>query len=300
MRAHFEKLSSGSAPLLAFERVDVEFPFHWHYHPEYELTLIVNSHGQRLVGDGIADYGPGDLVLLGPNLPHSWRSGPVKLSRDEYHRAVVIQFRENFLGEEFFKLEEMDQIVRMLKRSAAGLSFGHTKTGFKVAEKMAAIPSRSSARKILSLLEILLDLASEPNARALSTDRLRPMCRVEDQQRIEAVCSHLNTHFDQEIDFSELARKVHMDQAALCRFFKRATGRTMTAYVNEMRVGAAAQLLTDTDLSILEIGFKAGFGNYSNFNRQFKRIKGYGPRMLRRQFQSSGRAQLAPADVAPG
>lgn len=288
MKAHFEKLSSGAGALLAFERVDVEFPFHWHYHPEYELTLIVNSHGQRLVGDGIADYGPGDLVLLGPNLPHSWRSGPVKPPKDEYHRAVVVQFREDFLGEAFFKLEAMDPVARMLRRAASGLAFGHTKMGRRVAEKIEAIPSYSPARKIVGLLEILVDLAGEPGAKTLSTDRLRPMCRVEDQQRIEAICSHLNEHFDEEINFSELARKVHMDQAALCRFFKRATGRTMTAYVNEMRVGAAAQLLTDTDLSILEIGFKVGFGNYSNFNRQFKRIKGHGPRMLRRQFQGNG------------
>ena len=145
MRAHFEKVSSGSASLLAFDRIDLEFPFYWHYHPEFELTLIVNSHGQRLVGDGIADYGPGDLVLLGPNLPHSWRSGPVKLPREQWHRAVVIQFRENFLGEEFFRLAEMEPIVRLLKRSAAGLSFGHTKTGQAVAQKMVAFSSYSPA-----------------------------------------------------------------------------------------------------------------------------------------------------------
>ena len=273
--------------MLAFDRIDLEFPFYWHYHPEFELTLIVNSHGQRLVGDGIADYGPGDLVLLGPNLPHSWRSGPMKLPREQWHRAVVIQFRENFLGEEFFRLAEMEPIVRLLKRSAAGLSFGHTKTGHAIAQKMVAFSSYSPARRIVNLMSILLDMASEPDAKVLSTDRVRPMCRVEDQQRIEAVCSHLNDHFDQEIDFAALSQKVHMDQAALCRFFKRATGRTMTAYVNEMRVGAAAQLLTDTDLSILDIGFQVGFGNYSNFNRQFKRIKGYGPRMLRQQFLSN-------------
>ena len=111
MRAHFEKVSSGAASLLAFERVDLEFPFYWHYHPEFELTLIVDSHGQRLVGDGIADYGPGDLVLLGPNLPHSWRSGPVHLSTESCHRAVVVQFREDFLGKPFFQLDEMETIV---------------------------------------------------------------------------------------------------------------------------------------------------------------------------------------------
>jgi transcriptional regulator GlxA family with amidase domain len=112
------------------------------------------------------------------------------------------------------------------------------------------------------------------------------MCRVEDQQRIDAICLYLSRQYAEDIDFVELARRVHMDQTSLCRFFKRATGRTMTTYVNELRVGAAAQLLTDTDQNILQIGFDVGFGNYSNFNRQFKRIKGYTPRMLRRQFLS--------------
>jgi AraC-like DNA-binding protein len=300
MRAHFEKVSSGAASLLAFERVDLEFPFYWHYHPEFELTLIVDSHGQRLVGDGIADYGPGDLVLLGPNLPHSWRSGPVHLSTESCHRAVVVQFREDFLGKPFFQLDEMETIVRLLKRSASGLAFGHAANARALAQKIVEFPRLTPARRIIRLLDVLLDLAEESHAKVLSTDRVRPMCRVEDQQRIEQICTYLNERFEEEVNYLEIARRVHMDQASLCRFFKRATGRTMTAYVNEMRVGAAAQLLTDTDLSILEIGFKVGFGNYSNFNRQFKRIKGYGPRTLRQQFLSRDGAQFAAPLISSG
>jgi transcriptional regulator GlxA family with amidase domain len=78
-----------------------------------------------------------------------------------------------------------------------------------------------------------------------------------------------------------------MDLASVCRFFKRASGRTMTTYVNELRVAAATRLLQETDLSVLEVGLRAGFGNYSNFNRQFKKIKGVRPRTLRREFQAS-------------
>lgn len=298
MRAHFEKVTSGSASLLAFERVDFEFPFFWHYHPEFELTLIVDSHGQRLVGDGIGDYGPGDLVLLGPNLPHSWRSGPVQMAGRECHRAVVIQFRETFLGQEFLRLPEMAPVVRLLRKSACGLSFGHTEPGRRAAQKVVGFLSQSPAQRIVDILEILVLLSSERDPITLSTDRVRPMCRVEDQQRIESVCAHLSSHFDEEVDFAELAGSLHMDQASLCRFFKRATGRTMTTYLNELRVGAAAQLLTTTDLSVLDIGFQVGFGNYSNFNRQFKRIKGYGPRALRQQFRSPAeeRNEVVPED----
>jgi len=134
------------------------------------------------------------------------------------------------------------------------------------------------------LLSVLTDLADESGARVLSTLKVKPICRVADQHRIDEICRYLNESFEEEIEFAELSKRFHMDQASLCRFFKRATGRTMTAYLNELRVGAAAQLLINTDDSILDIGFRVGFGNYSNFNRQFKRIKGFGPRSLRRQF----------------
>ena len=282
MQAHFEKLTSGRASFLTFERRDRAFPFYWHYHPEFELTLILDSSGQRLVGDSIADYGPGDLVLLGSNLPHSWRSG--QSGARKIHRAVVTQFRADFLGDRVFTLEEMRPVARLLKRSASGLAFGHTRTGQNAARELAGLPSLSPSRRLLTLLTVLTDLAGDSHARPLSTGKVRPMCRVEDQRRIDDICQYLNRHFDQQIDFTDLACHVHMDQASVCRFFKRATGRTMTTYVNELRVGSASQLLLETDASILDIGFRVGFGNYSNFSRQFKRIKGYGPRYLRQHF----------------
>lgn len=280
----FEKIVSGPSSFFTYERRDLEFPFYWHYHPEYELTLIIESFGQRLVGEGIVDYGPGDLVLLGPNLPHSWRSGPIKSKSNEIHRAVVVQFREDFLGERFFDLKEMESVARLLRRSSNGLAFGHTETGRKVAKYIAEIPSLSPSKRLVMLLSVLLELANENNANVLSSLKVRPICHLADQQRIDAICQYLNQHFEEEIDFATFSDRFHMNQASLCRFFKRATGRTMTAYLNELRVGAAAQLLTNTDESILEICFHVGFGNYSNFNRQFKRIKGFGPRTLRRQF----------------
>jgi AraC-like DNA-binding protein len=288
MKPYFEKIAAGPSSFTAFQRNDPEFPFYWHYHPEYELTLILDSHGQRLVGDGIADYGPGDLVLLGPNVPHSWRSGPVKSAEREVHSAVVVQFREDFLGQKFFELQEMEGVARLLRHASNGLAFGHTETGVKVAKYLAKIPSAPPSKRLVLLLNALVDLAGETLAQVLSSLRVRPICRLADQQRIDAICVYFNEHFEEEIDFAELSERFHMDQASLCRFFKRATGRTMTAYLNELRVGAAAQLLINTDESVLDIAFRVGFGNYSNFNRQFKRIKGFGPRTLRRQFSPEG------------
>jgi AraC-like DNA-binding protein len=291
MKAYFQKVAQGPSSFNAFVRSDPSFPFDWHYHPEYELTLILESKGQRLVGDGIADYGAGDLVLLGPNVPHSWRSAPAPSERA--HRAVVIQFRHDFLGEHFFRLKEMESVARLLKRASSGVAFGHTETGRRIAADLADMPTLHPAKKMAILLSTLVDLAGVRDAQVLSTLQLKPIGRRADQQRIDAVCKYLNEHYDDEIDFANLAHRYQMDQASLCRFFKRATGRTMTAYLNELRVGAAAQLLIDTDQSVLEIGFQVGFGNYSNFNRQFKRIKGFGPRTLRCHFSSDGVTEQA-------
>ncbi len=282
MKAYCEKVPAGAGSLVVFERVDRVFPFDWHYHPEFELTLIVNSRGQRLVGDTLSEYAPGDLVLLGPNLPHTWRSNASK----GMQRAVVVQFRGDSLGEKFLGLQEMLPIARLFGRSACGLGFGHTQCAGRVARRLRRLPSANPSRRLVEFLDILLDLAGEPAARALSADRTGTTSKPGDRERIEVVCQYLDQQLASGIDFARLAGLVHMNQASLCRFFKRAAGRTMTAYVTEARIAAATHLLLETDLSVLEIGFRVGFGNYSNFNRQFKRVKGVSPRALREQVQN--------------
>jgi AraC-like DNA-binding protein len=196
-----------------------------------------------------------------------------------------VQFRRDFLGADFLDLEEMAAVTRLLTASASGLAFGHTAKGRRAAEALMRLISLPAARRLVWLLSILCDLSEASDAERLSTGKGFPMCRPDDQERIDVLCRQLENSFHQEIDFKALARQVHMDQASLCRFFKRATGRTLTAYITERRVAAAAQLLIETNLSLLEISYRVGFGNYSNFNRQFKKIRGLTPKFVRQQFQ---------------
>jgi AraC-like DNA-binding protein len=292
MKAQFEKIRSSSNSFVAFERSDPSFPFVWHYHPEYELTLIVESCGQRFVGDAVANYTSGDLVLLGPGLPHTWRSETQGSGGREKNRAIVVQFRSEFLGKEFFALPEMSAVSQLFSRASCGLAFGSTRTGKEVGATMTGMVALTPVRQLLTLLSILTDLANEAGAQRLSTGRVTAACRAADQQRIETICGYLDHHLGDEIDYPRLAQEVHMDLASLCRFFKRATGRTMTTYVNELRVAAATRLLQETDFSVLEVGLRAGFGNYSNFNRQFKKMKGFRPGLLRQEFQATATAFL--------
>jgi AraC-like DNA-binding protein len=284
MKPYFKKAPCGSCSFVAYERREPALIFHWHYHAEYELTLIVDGQGRRFVGDSVAPYGSGDLVLLGPNMPHSWSSAPPGGRKHGDHRAVVVQFREDFLGPGFFKLQEMSKIARLLQRSSKGLAFGGTQTGRRVAKALTHFPSMEPCRRVVVLLTLLSDLADEEHGMTLVTGGMYPAGRPFEQQRLEAICSYLQEHLAHEIDFPRLSREFCMEQASLCRFFKRATGRTMTTYLNELRVNAAADQLIQTDANILDIALRSGFGNYSNFNRQFKKLKGIGPRALRQQF----------------
>lgn len=287
MKPHYVKLVSGRSSFIVFERSAQSFPFHWHYHPEFELTLITESRGQRLVGDSMEDYGPGDLVLLGANLPHTWRSRSTGQISGKHHRAIVVQFREDFLGSDFFSLPEMASIRGLLHRAQMGLAFGHTRTAQAVAPILSNLPRQAAARKVTHLLDILYQLSVERVATSLSSTILRPTCRLEERRRVDNVCLYLVENASLPLDYKRLAGEVHMEQSSLCRFFKRATGRTITSYLNEIRVSEAAHLLTATDQSILDVGLTVGFENHSNFVRQFRGIRGLSPRELRAQFSRS-------------
>jgi AraC-like DNA-binding protein/mannose-6-phosphate isomerase-like protein (cupin superfamily) len=286
MRAHFEKVSSDQSVLHVFERVEPVFPFYLHYHPEFELTLILDGHGQRLVGNSVEDYGPGDLVLLGANLPHTYKSGPVD-TPGALHRALVVQFRPELLGERFFALPEMRIIRRLLDEAKNGISFSFSANQAKsgAISIIRTLSQDTSSTKILNLLQALCLLSEEAESRSLSLGCVNPLPRVIDQERIDAICQFLCDNYEQEIDYDGLSRKVHMNQASICRFFKKATGRTMTSYVNDYRISVAAQWLTQTNKSILDIAFEVGFGNYSHFNRQFQRSKGKTPGAFRDTFR---------------
>ncbi len=281
MKAKFEKVGGENRFLRVFERAEPKFSFDWHYHPEFELTLILEGSGQRLIGDSVEEYVPGDLVLIGSNLPHTYHSVPV----EGRHRALVFQFRPGLLGECFLALREMESLRLLLAQAEHGLSFpllGGAQQA-SILERLCDLPSRTESAQVLGLLGIFDSLAHDALGRRICDRNLLPT-RVEDQQRIQKICGFLCKNYNQPIDYQYLSEKVNLSQASLCRFFRRSTGRTMTDYVNEYRISMAAQLLKETDKSILEIAFEVGFGNYSHFNRQFQKSKGKTPRIFRATF----------------
>ena len=290
MRAQFERVPRLDRTFFAYRRTDQHFPFSWHYHPEFELTAIESGFGQRFVGDSIEDYGPGDVVLLGPNLPHTWKSQNAATSAPDVNRAIVVQFRAEHLGAGLLDLSEMEPLKRLLARSACGLRFNPQAQDQNISEEMSSLIALQPARRTVQLISILLTLSETPNALPISRELVRPLCRLQDEERMNKICRLLNSGLERGINYALLSKKVGMDQSALARFFKRASGRTMTEYVNESRISNAARLITDTNLSTLDIAMQVGFGNYSNFCRQFKKLRGMSPSAYRKVLLSATRS----------
>ena len=251
----------------------------FHYHPEYELTLIVSSPGQRYVGDHIGRFAAGDLVLMGPNLPHMYIND-AKFSGNA--EARVIQFLPDCLGAGFFQLGETKVIRHLLERSRVGLVF-HGRARDKVAATMERLAATKGIGRISLFLGILETLAVSGEYRRLASPSYSPSLSLYQGERINRVCGLISKKFQENVTQSEAARVAGMSSPSFSRFFRRATNRTFRAFLNEVRIGHASQLLLETDRTVAEICYDSGFSNLSNFNRQFLRLRKISPRDYRRK-----------------
>jgi|SoiMethySBSTD1v2_1073268.scaffolds.fasta_scaffold57960_3 AraC-like DNA-binding protein/quercetin dioxygenase-like cupin family protein len=280
MKAYVQRVSPSGAASFTFRvKSDPRFARGWHCHPELELTYIVESRGRRFVGDSVEAYESGDLVLLGSNVPHTWRSDD---SVPGPHRAIVVQFREEFLGRDFFRAPELSGISALFRRAERGLAIVRSVRA-EVAHRLLAMRRMSPAGRLLALLEILDVLARARSLRPIARRPPGPPRDAAQLRRIDRVIAFLEARFAGSVSQREAARLAGLSPAGFSRFFRRSTGRTFVDYLAELRVGAAARLLLETDLPVTEVAMRSGFANLSNFNRRFLSRTGLSPRAYRRR-----------------
>jgi AraC-like DNA-binding protein len=279
MRAAFEDIPAkkGSQSFLAYSFTVNAFEFKWHYHPEYELTFIDEGSGKRLVGDSYESFEAGDLVLVGPQLPHTWVSTE---SITEAATATVVQFSEAFI-ETFLQHQEFHGLKGLLEKAKRGLHFPG-QGGTELAERVKALSVLEGVEKITGLLSILGRLAGQ-KAQLLASPYFQPVRGEENEQRINKVCQYIQKGAARKVSLQEAAGLIHLSESAFCKFFKRATGKTFSDYVNDIRIGHACHLLTESDKSIGAIAQQAGFETLTYFNRIFLKKKGLRPMEFRKR-----------------
>ena len=241
----------------------------WHFHPEIELVYVNKGKGKRHIGNHISYFNNSQLVLIGSNLPHVGYIDRLTNNGTE----TLIQFKPEFLGEQFFTIPEMTDINQLFERAKKGIRF-NIDIKQRLGPKIEDLVNLEGASRIISFLEILKDLATTEDYTLLNANGFAFETIPQDSDKIEVIYKHINENFSQHISLDEISELVSMTVPAFCRYFKKSTGKTFTKLVNEYRVVHATKLLAESTMSIADISFECGFNNFSHFNKLFKEFAG--------------------------
>jgi len=281
MKAHLKEVTTSpdsSFKVKIFN--DKEFKAQWHYHPQYELTYMVQSTGIRHVGDSMCPFQKGDLVLVGKNLPHSWKTIDTK---NEHVKCVIIQWDETLL-KDWLNKPEFNAIKTLLQKSSRGISFDY-EVAISLEKLFVTIIYQPPFERLMSLLHILHTLATESHTEVLAGPGFDKQLSSKESYRVNMINNYIKDNIHNKHSLKELSEKLSLSKEAFCRFFKRTFDKTFSKYVNEYKITIASKMLIETDLSVSEIGYQSGFNNLSFFHRQFNYHKQLSPMTYRQQFQ---------------
>jgi len=279
MKFFEEKIIPGDRLFVVKEE---HFPYNdypLHIHPEYEIILVMKSSGTRYVGDHIDDFFAGDLCFFGPDLPHTFYNKHMPTDR-EVHQ-VVIQFGENCLGDGFFDKPQFGQIKALFERARYGLAFNEPVRA-RAAEKIKLMVDADEDEAVAGLIGVLALLAKTTHYEVLSAQKQLTASVQKDTARMNRIYHYLLDNFKNDIPLDVMAEMANLSVEAFCRYFKQHTRKTLSEFVNDLRIGYACRLLQQKEFSVLQVCFESGFNNISYFNRRFKRQIGVSPLAYRK------------------
>jgi len=269
MHITYEKLTVDENSLFHYQEfILARFTSGFHLHDEFELILIVKSHGKLYAGSNVSNFKDGDLYFFAPGLPHCFYNTHGYEKGNELAHAVVIWFKNDFLGNSFFDKTESTILKRFIKKSAGGIQIPNPSRS--LIKKIISLNRRKNLERIAELITILNELSGNRNIKPLSISGILASPSLYDSKIINNVFRYVAENFEKEISLSEATAVANMQKAAFCRYFKRKTKKTFTQFVNETRIMHAQKLLAETDKTVIEVAFECGYENTSYFNRQFK------------------------------
>jgi len=289
MKAQFEPIVNlESNSFNAFIQHKKEFDFPFHYHPEYELTYILTSEGIRYVGNHFENFCANDFVLVGPNLPHCWKNMD-DLPTDA--SALVIQWKEDFLGTGWTASKEFDAIKKLQQLSVKGIKFSET-IALRFRERLISIVGLSPFDRLITLLVILQELAAVNEYEVLCKEGFSYNLDFVDNERINTVYQYVKKNYKKKITLASISSAVNMSEVSFSRFFSRLMKKSFFAFLNEYRINIACNLLIETDMQVIQVCYASGYESLPFFYRQFKKFKKCTPQNFKSQFLRSGNFSL--------
>lgn len=262
------------------------FDPHWHFHPEYQLFLVLEGRGTRFVGDNIRSFRENDLVFTGPNLPHLWRNDDIYFDKKNalQTRGIVVYFQADFLVGPAHQKEELDKIYQLFQRAKRGLEL-HGATNRLIRQWMIELVDMQGVESIIQLLKILNMLAHSPDCHPITHAGYVNLNKESETGRMNQVYEHVMNNFKKKICLEEVAAIASMSVSSFSRYFKSRANKPFSNFLCEIRIGHACKMLHEKDNNISQICYESGFNTLSHFNKKFKEITGKTPLEYRKDYQ---------------
>lgn len=289
MKPLFRKVSTPlEGPFILWHEVRSRFKNIWHFHPELELHYTIRGEGVRFIGDNISNFTHGDLVLVGENLPHTWRSSETYFddTLDLNIEIIVLQFLPFCLGEHFLKLPEAHLISQLFEKAKSGL-YITGKAKMEVIEILQNAPGASGLDSISVIFSILKILArTDEYDTVINGSPVFHQSTGQDASRLTEICDYTLSNYRKDISLNEIAALSNLTVTSFCRYFKLMTNKTYNNFLTEVRVSHACRALMEGKLPVEVICFDCGFNSLSNFYRHFKKVTGMTTRDYKRKYQN--------------
>ena len=265
-----------------FNYPNAHFDYPLHNHPEYEINLIMNASGNRIVGDKVEKYEDLDFVLLGPHLSHNWDGVDTDKKKHPTTHTIVLQFDENLFTTGLLSKTTFLPIQKMLNYSVRGIEF-RGKTREMAIKKMFQLVDLDGFKAAIVFLELLELLAYSNENHLIASAGYTSTVFSPEKKRMDKIYDFIMNNYQTKITVKQLASMVNMSESAFSHFFKKSTNRSFSQFLTDTRLTQACKLLLETQNSVREICYQCGYTNLSNFNRLFKKYKGMAPVAYRSQ-----------------
>ncbi len=247
-----------------------------HYHQELEIMYFQKGKVSAIMGNRFTEFDEGEMVFLGSNFPHViFKHGEQKEKSDVQPEGIVIQFRYDFLGNDFFSSPEMSKVNSLISKSKFGIHFSKETTKV-IKPSIEGISRRNNVRQLFDLLEILTKLSEEKDIKFLTIENQYNRSEL-DEHRMHLIKRYIYENFRNKIKVSDVADLVSMTETSFCRYFKRRTLKSLTRTLNEIRISYACEILRNKDVSVCDACYQCGFTSPAFFSRTFKKIVGLSP-----------------------
>lgn len=266
-------------------------PFEWHHHPEYELTLTMNSRGKRYIGDCVAEYGADDLVLVPPDLPHTWSSNR-SIDASTPQVAIVVWFDGAWARRIADCCREYRPLRDLLRRGACGLAFGQ-RVAAAMRARLDELLSDDTRRRLAAALDLLCMLSAAPAAPLASPSAFGARPSSHEQERINRVLTMIEARFAEPLRMQDICAAENLSERSLSRYFARHIGESVGRYIARIRIGHACRMLADTALPVSVVAAHSGYASLANFDRQFRSMKAMTLAQYRRQFANAASQEQA-------